>query len=88
MEFGVGIHGEPGIAAAPSLPLIKPSMKCSTPCWKWLIPSHFAFLGLSTRQLAGEQQTKQPLQSGDRVIALVNILAQLRFLSCTASITA
>lgn len=34
MEFGVGIHGEPGIDRRPSLPLIKPSMKCSTPCWK------------------------------------------------------
>ncbi len=34
MEFGVGIHGEPVLTAVPSLPLIKPSMKCSTPCWK------------------------------------------------------
>lgn len=34
MEFGVGIHGEAVLTAAPSLPLIKPSMKCSTPCWK------------------------------------------------------
>ncbi len=34
----------------------------------------FAFLGLSTRQLAGRTTNQTTLQSGDRVIALVNNL--------------
>lgn len=34
MEFGAAFMVSRVLTAAPSLPLIKPSMKCSTPCWK------------------------------------------------------
>ncbi len=34
MEFGVGIHGEPGIDRRPFSFSIKLSMKCLTRCWK------------------------------------------------------
>ena len=75
MAFGVGIHGEPALTAAPSLPSIRPLMKCSIPCWE---NGNYSRTLRHWDNVQGAWQegkeSKRALQSGDRVIALVNNL--------------
>ncbi|MDZ6510347.1 dihydroxyacetone kinase subunit DhaK, partial [Escherichia coli] len=75
MEFGVGIHGEPGIDRRPFSSLDQTVDEM----FDTLLEngSYHRTLRLWDYQQGSwqeEPQTKQPLQSGDRVIALVNNL--------------
>ena len=75
MEFGVGIHGEPGIdrRSFSSLDQTVDEM-FDTLLENGSYHRTLRFWDYQQGSWQEEQQTKQPLQSGDRVIALVNNL--------------
>ena len=75
MEFGIGIHGEPGIDRRPFSSLDQTVDEMFDTLLEngtyHRILRHWDYQQGSWQE---ETQTKQPLQSGDRVIALVNNL--------------
>lgn len=82
MEFGVGIHGEPGIDRRPFTSL----NDTVDAMFNTLIENgHYQRTIRSWDRVNGdwieETQEKQPLKSGDRVIALVNNLGATPFLN-------
>lgn len=75
MEFGVGIHGEPGIDRRPFSSLDQTVDEMfDTLLVNGSYHRTLRFWDYQQGSWQEEQQTKQPLQSGDRVIALVNNL--------------
>lgn len=75
MEFGVGIHGEPGIDRRPFSSLDQTVDEMfDTLLENGSYHRTLRFWDYQQGSWQEEQQTKQPLQSGDRVIALVNNL--------------
>lgn len=85
MEFGVGIHGEPGIARRPFTTL---NAAVDDMFHTLIDHGHYQrTIRVWDRQQGewrDEMQTKQPLTRGDRAIALVNNLAPRRCPSCMA----
>ncbi len=75
MEFGVGIHGEPGIDRRPFSSLDQTVDEMfDTLLENGSYHRTLRFWDYQQGSWREESQTKQPLQSGDRVIALVNNL--------------
>lgn len=75
MEFGVGIHGEPGIDRRPFSSLDQTVDEMfDTLLENGSYHRTLRFWDYQQGSWQEEPQTKQPLQSGDRVIALVNNL--------------
>ncbi|HHH7925858.1 TPA: dihydroxyacetone kinase subunit DhaK [Escherichia coli] len=75
MEFGVGIHGEPGIDRRPFSSLDQTvDQMFNTLLENGTYHRTLRFWDYRQGSWQEETQTKQPLQSGDRVIALVNNL--------------
>lgn len=75
MEFGVGIHGEPGIDRRPFSSLDQTVDEMfDTLLENGSYHRTLRFWDYQQGSWQEESQTKQPLQSGDRVIALVNNL--------------
>ena len=89
VEFGVGIHGEPGIERRPFTDLnalvddMFKELTDNSPYGRTL--RHW---DQNHRQLAGEHTFIEPLNGGDRVIVLVNSLGGTPSPSSTASMVA
>ncbi|STT46318.1 phosphoenolpyruvate-dihydroxyacetone phosphotransferase [Klebsiella pneumoniae] len=90
MEFGVGIHGEPGIDRRASARWTKPSMRCSIPCWKTALTAARCASGIPSRGTWQEvQQSKtRAAKPATGLSRWLITSAPLRFPNCMACITA
>jgi dihydroxyacetone kinase len=88
MEFGVGIHGEPGIDRRPSPLSIRPLMKCSIPCWKTATTAARCATGTTSGRVAGSKESKRRCKVAIGLLRWSITSARRRCLNSTACITA